>query len=297
MQTYSGLFLVAINPYQALPLYSDSIIAQYRGRRRDENPPHIFAIAERAWVNMGNERENQSILITGESGAGKTESTKKVIQYLAAIATDTHPPSSGHAIEASATGGSRFGHGHSQSVSGGNAIMPVAGLPRNPSFRSHKPTQSMALTQSTGSGSSFSNSKARLGLLERQILQANPILEAFGNAQTQRNNNSSRFGKFVRISFAPDGSIAGATIDWYLLEKSRVVSRSEAERSFHVFYQLLEGGDKALRKTLLLDGGVEDFEYLNKSRREVDGINDYEEWSALKVLYCVPYFATPHANN
>ena len=86
------------------------------------------------------------------------------------------------------------------------------------------------------------NSKGRLGLLERQILQANPILEAFGNAQTQRNNNSSRFGKFIRISFSPDGSIAGANIDWYLLEKSRVVVRSEAERSFHVFYQLMEGG-------------------------------------------------------
>jgi myosin protein heavy chain len=84
--------------------------------------------------------------------------------------------------------------------------------------------------------------KGRLGLLERQILQANPILEAFGNAQTQRNNNSSRFGKFVRIIFAPDGSIAGANIDWYLLEKSRVIVRAAAERSFHVFYQLLEGG-------------------------------------------------------
>ena len=84
--------------------------------------------------------------------------------------------------------------------------------------------------------------KGRLGLLERQILQANPILEAFGNAQTQRNNNSSRFGKFVRIMFTPDGSIAGANIDWYLLEKSRVVYRSEAERSFHVFYQLIAGG-------------------------------------------------------
>ena len=226
-QTYSGLFLVAINPYQNLPLYSDTIIQQYRSRRRDESPPHIFAIAERAWVNMGEERENQSILITGESGAGKTESTKKVIQYLAAIATDTHThtqtptPSRSHAHSLSST--SSFG-----------AIMPSTGLP---SIR-HKPHQSMSVT-STGTQLS---SKGRLGLLERQILQANPILEAFGNAQTQRNNNSSRFGKFVRISFAPDGSIAGANIDWYLLEKSRVIVRAAAERNFHVFYQLLEGG-------------------------------------------------------
>ena len=93
-----------------------------------------------------------------------------------------------------------------------------------------------------GSSGLSLTAKGRLDLLERQILQANPILEAFGNAQTQRNNNSSRFGKFVRISFAPDGSIAGANIDWYLLEKSRVVVRSEAERSFHVFYQLIVGG-------------------------------------------------------
>ena len=96
-------------------------------------------------------------------------------------------------------------------------------------------------------------SKGRLGLLERQILQANPILEAFGNAQTQRNNNSSRFGKFIRITFAPDGSIAGANIDWYLLEKSRVVVRNEAERSFHVFYQLLAGADKMLRGKLSIE--------------------------------------------
>ncbi|KAJ6591377.1 myosin II heavy chain [Mycena sp. CBHHK59/15] len=235
--TYSGLFLVAINPYQSLPLYSDAIIQQYRNKRRDENPPHIFAVAERAWVNMGEERENQSILITGESGAGKTESTKKVIQYLAAIATDVHPS-------------------HSRSPTlGTSTTMPSAGLPRSDSFRKgHAASPSI----SGGSGSHLT-ARGRLGLLERQILQANPILEAFGNAQTQRNNNSSRFGKFVRITFAPDGSIAGANIDWYLLEKSRVVVRSEAERSFHVFYQLMAGG-----------GPLK------------DGVDDREEWSTLK---------------
>ncbi|KAJ7232083.1 P-loop containing nucleoside triphosphate hydrolase protein [Mycena rebaudengoi] len=254
--TYSGLFLVAINPYQSLPLYSDAIVQQYRSKRRDENPPHIFAVAERAWVNMGEERENQSILITGESGAGKTESTKKVIQYLAAIATDVHPS-----------------HSRSPTI-GSSASMPNTGLPRSNSIRKGH------TISPSGSGSHLT-ARGRLGLLERQILQANPILEAFGNAQTQRNNNSSRFGKFVRITFSPDGSIAGANIDWYLLEKSRVVVRSEAERSFHVFYQLMVGGT-ALKGDLLLGGGIEDYEYLNKSRREVDGVDDKEEWSALR---------------
>lgn len=130
--------------------------------------------------------------------------------------------------------------------------MPSTGLPRNSSYRKntgigHAKTASVA----SSTGSIQLNSKGRLGLLERQILQANPILEAFGNAQTQRNNNSSRFGKFIRISFAPDGSIAGANVDWYLLEKSRVVVRSDAERSFHVFYQLMEGGG-SLRGKLML---------------------------------------------
>ncbi|KAF8908080.1 P-loop containing nucleoside triphosphate hydrolase protein [Gymnopilus junonius] len=265
--TYSGLFLVAINPYQHLPLYSDAIIQQYRGKRRDENPPHVFAIAERAWVNMGDERENQSILITGESGAGKTESTKKVIQYLAAIATDVH-------------------HSPAPSHSRSNTLtsMPITGLPRSRSIR-----KGHVLSPSMTGGGSHLTAKGRLGLLERQILQANPVLEAFGNAQTQRNNNSSRFGKFVRIMFAPDGSIAGANIDWYLLEKSRVVFRNEAERSFHVFYQLLAGGG-TLKGKLLLDGNVEDYEYLNKSRREVDGVDDLDDWNALKAALDVVGF-------
>ncbi|KAI5120077.1 hypothetical protein M0805_002638 [Coniferiporia weirii] len=252
--TYSSLFLVAINPYQNLPLYTDAIVQQYRNKRRDENPPHIFAVAERAWVNMGEERENQSILITGESGAGKTENTKKVIQYLASIATDVHAS-----------------HTRSPSV-----------MSASSSFNSGVPRSQSANRKSLVGGSQLPlTAKGRLGLLERQILQANPILEAFGNAQTQRNNNSSRFGKFIRISFAPDGSIAGANVDWYLLEKSRVVIRSEAERSFHVFYQLMEA-ETELKQQLLLDGDVADYEYLNKSRREVDGVDDKEEWRQLK---------------
>jgi myosin heavy chain 9/10/11/14 len=173
------------------------------------------------------------IIISGESGAGKTESTKKVIQYLAAIATDTDPPDT-------PTYPSVPTLSHSNSFT---SSMPATGLPRNlvPRKNSHIGHSKQQSSSSAGTAPTL-NTKSRLGLLERQILQANPILEAFGNAQTQRNNNSSRFGKFIRISFAPDGSIAGANIDWYLLEKSRVVVRSEAERSFHVFYQLMGSG-------------------------------------------------------
>ncbi|KAG9311336.1 myosin II heavy chain [Chiua virens] len=262
--TYSGLFLVAINPYQNLPLYTDAIIQQYRYKRRDENPPHIFAVAERAWVNMQEERENQSILITGESGAGKTESTKKVIQYLSAIATDAHLPNSSHT--------------NSPSMSSSYSAIPSIGLPRS--------RKSLSIT---GSGVN-TTAKERLGLLERQIIQANPILEAFGNAQTQRNNNSSRFGKFIRISFAPDGSISGANIDWYLLEKSRVVVRSPAERNFHVFYQLMSAAG-SLKDSLLLDGNIEDYEFLNRSRREIDGVNDRDDWDTLSNAFDVVGFS------
>lgn len=149
---------------------------------------------------------------SGESGAGKTENTKKVIQYLAAIATSNDTTSS-------------------------SSSAPLTGLPRSSSFKG-KDASEIDLA-------SVDNRQGDLGLLERQILQANPILEAFGNAQTMRNNNSSRFGKFIRIFFSPSGAIAGANIDWYLLEKSRVTARAEGERSFHVFYQLLKGAKAA----------------------------------------------------
>ncbi|KIY33284.1 myosin heavy chain [Cryptococcus gattii E566] len=248
--TYSGLFLISLNPYRPLPIYTPKIVAQYRSRRREENPPHIFAVAERAWQQIGEERESQSILITGESGAGKTENTKKVIQYLASIATSTIPSSSS-----------------SKSLS----QAPSTGLPRSSSFKGKD-----ALNLSSTADSS-------LGLLEQQILQANPILEAFGNAQTMRNNNSSRFGKFIRIFFSPAGAIAGANIDWYLLEKSRVTARARGERNFHVFYQLLKGAKEAkLADRLLLEDEPEKYDFLNKTRLQIDGVDDLSEWRLLK---------------
>ncbi|CDZ97402.1 nonmuscle myosin heavy chain b [Phaffia rhodozyma] len=269
--TYSSIFLVAVNPYRSLPIYSQAHIDKYRNRRREDNEPHIFAVAERAWVNMRDERESQSVLITGESGAGKTENTKKVIQYLAAIATSSlvpHPSSSAPPF-----------------------------LQQSISLRSASTVSkdSLSSSQINGNGNENGSIESK-GLLEQQILQCNPILEAFGNAQTMRNNNSSRFGKFVRIFFAPSGAIAGANVDWYLLEKSRVAFRSEGERSFHVFYMLLAGCKDSssegarLRESLLLDGRVESYEYLNKSRHQIDGVNDFEEWTLLRTALDVVGF-------
>ncbi|KAK8861619.1 hypothetical protein IAR55_002442 [Kwoniella newhampshirensis] len=261
--TYSGLFLISLNPYRPLPIYTPRIIAQYRTRRREENPPHIFAVAERAWQQIGEERESQSILITGESGAGKTENTKKVIQYLAAIASGTVSSQS----EASSSSLSR-----SKSLS----QPPASGLPRSSSFKGKDAEDISAIVQSTDPA---------LGLLEQQILQANPILEAFGNAQTMRNNNSSRFGKFIRIFFSPTGAIAGANIDWYLLEKSRVTARAEGERNFHVFYQLLKGAEEAGlagEDRLLLESAPDKYDFLKKTRLQIDGVNDLSEWRLLK---------------
>ena len=218
--TYSGLFLVAVNPYHALPIYTEHIIEMYKNKRREENPPHIFAVADGAMQNMLNGHSNQSLLITGESGAGKTENTKRVIQYLAATAMDADAAGPWHAGEP-------------------------------------------------------------LGLLERQILQANPILESFGNAQTVRNNNSSRFGKFIKIEFSATGTIAGGNIEWYLLEKSRVHSRNANERNFHIFYQLLRSRDQTLLQSLKLSCFPEHYAYLANTRKDVEGIDDSIEFSGL----------------
>uniref|UniRef100_A0A0A9Z3B2 Myosin-VIIa n=2 Tax=Lygus hesperus TaxID=30085 RepID=A0A0A9Z3B2_LYGHE len=166
--TYTGSILVAVNPYQILPIYTAEQIKLYKDRKIGELPPHIFAIGDNCYSHMKRFGQDQCIVISGESGAGKTESTKLILQYLAAIS-------------------------------------------------------------------------GKHSWIEQQILEANPILEAFGNAKTIRNDNSSRFGKYIDIHFNVHGVIEGAKIEQYLLEKSRIVSQSREERNYHVFYCMLAG--------------------------------------------------------
>uniref|UniRef100_A0A8C4HZ67 Myosin-10 n=1 Tax=Dicentrarchus labrax TaxID=13489 RepID=A0A8C4HZ67_DICLA len=216
--TYSGLFCVVINPYKNLPIYSENIIEMYRGKKRHEMPPHIYAISESAYRCMLQDREDQSILCTGESGAGKTENTKKVIQYLAHVAS-SHKGRKDHNIPAS--------------------VSP--------------------------------------GELERQLLQANPILESFGNAKTVKNDNSSRFGKFIRINFDVTGYIVGANIETYLLEKSRAIRQAKDERTFHIFYRLLAGAGEHLRTDLLLEG-FNNYRFLSNGNIPIPGQQDKDNF-------------------
>ncbi|NWT86981.1 MYH9 protein, partial [Lanius ludovicianus] len=218
--TYSGLFCVVINPYKNLPIYSEEIVEMYKGKKRHEMPPHIYAITDTAYRSMMQDREDQSILCTGESGAGKTENTKKVIQYLAHVAS------------------------------------------------SHK-------------------SKKDQGELERQLLQANPILEAFGNAKTVKNDNSSRFGKFIRINFDVNGYIVGANIETYLLEKSRAIRQAKEERTFHIFYYLLSGAGEHLKNDLLLEP-YNKYRFLSNGHITIPGQQDkdmfQETMEAMKIM-------------
>merc|ERR1719284_1452070 len=220
---YSGLFCVVVNPYKRLPIYTEKIIEIYKGKKRHEVPPHVFAITDIAYRSMLQDREDQSILCTGESGAGKTENTKKVIQYLAYVAAS------------------------------------------KPKGSSHAPT-------SNDGGLNF-------GELEQQLLKANPILEAFGNAKTVKNDNSSRFGKFIRINFDASGYIAGANIETYLLEKARIIRQAGDERSFHIFYQLLMGASKEFKSQMLLDD-AKNYTFMTAGGVRVAGIDDVEEFTA-----------------
>lgn len=207
--TYSGLFLVAINPYKNLPVYGLKFLRKYHSKDQDKPPPHIYAIAEGTYRNLLQNSKDQSILVTGESGAGKTENTKYIIQYLSSIT---------------------FGD---SSVSENDAI-------------------------------------------DAKILQANPILESFGNAKTIKNNNSSRFGKFIRIFFTHSGQICGANIDYYLLEKSRVVNQANGEKNYHIFYQLLKGQDGAKLEEYGLKADIREYKYLSDaSARGSESSNDF----------------------
>uniref|UniRef100_A0A6Q2XZX3 Myosin, heavy chain 14, non-muscle n=1 Tax=Esox lucius TaxID=8010 RepID=A0A6Q2XZX3_ESOLU len=214
--TYSGLFCVVINPYKNLPIYTESIVEMYRGKKRHEMPPHIYAISEAAYRSMLQDREDQSILCTGESGAGKTENTKKVIQYLAHVAS------------------------------------------------SHK------------TGTLGRNKDTSQGELERQLLQANPILEAFGNAKTVKNDNSSRFGKFIRINFDVAGYIVVG--DLIEVEDSRAIRQAKDERTFHIFYQLMCGASEATRADLLL-GSADQYRFLSGGAIPVPGQSDADNFT------------------
>ncbi|CAJ0927480.1 unnamed protein product [Ranitomeya imitator] len=230
--TYSGLFCVTVNPYKWLPVYNPEVVAGYRGKKRMEAPPHIFSISDNAYQYMLTDRENQSILITGESGAGKTVNTKRVIQYFATIA--------------------------------------AAGDPQKKKESSNK----------------------LQGTLEDQIIQANPLLEAFGNAKTVRNDNSSRFGKFIRIHFGTTGKLASADIEAYLLEKSRVTFQLSAERSYHIFYQIQTNKRPEVVEMLLITTNPYDYPSISQGEISVKSIDDVEEFmatdSAIDILGFTP---------
>ncbi|XP_045551541.1 myosin-6 [Salmo salar] len=220
--TYSGLFCVTVNPYKWLPVYDSEVVSAYRGKKRTEAPPHIFSISDNAYQYMLTDRENQSVLITGESGAGKTVNTKRVIQYFASIAA-------------------------------------VSGVKRDPSK----------------------------GTLEDQIIQANPALEAFGNAKTLRNDNSSRFGKFIRIHFGTSGKLSSADIETYLLEKSRITFQLKAERNYHIFFQILSNQKPELLDLLLITNNPYDYSYISQGEVTVASINDSEELMATDSAFDV----------
>ncbi|KAI0207651.1 hypothetical protein LSAT2_007632 [Lamellibrachia satsuma] len=241
--TYSGLFCVVVNPYKYLPIYTERVIELYKGKKRHEVPPHVFAITDTAYRSMLQDREDQSILCTGESGAGKTENTKKVIQYLAYVAASLR----------------------SQKAGGATAIMQSAQI-SHLNMREH-------LTSSLLRKSIDVKFKGRRGELEQQLLQANPILEAFGNAKTVKNDNSSRFGKFIRINFDASGYISGANIETYLLEKSRSVRQAVDERTFHIFYNMLMTATPAMKKEYLLED-CKNYRYLSNGPVKVASLDE-----------------------
>merc|ERR1712033_79387 len=224
--TYSGLFCIVVNPYKRYPIYTGTVVKMYLGKRRNEVPPHLWAITETAYRNMLLNGKDQSMLITGESGAGKTENTKKVISYLAMVAT------------------------------------------------------------------SGKKSAAKKVSLEDQIVATNPILESYGNAKTSRNDNSSRFGKFIRIHFNAAGKLAGCDIVSYLLEKSRITEQQEVERSYHIFYQLLQPFVADMKSKCHLGDDIYDYTFVSQGKTTVASIDDNEELEYTDSAFDILGFAT-----
>ncbi|XP_003801875.1 unconventional myosin-Ib isoform X1 [Otolemur garnettii] len=202
--TYIGSVVISVNPYRSLPIYSPEKVEDYRNRNFYELSPHIFALSDEAYRSLRDQDKDQCILITGESGAGKTEASKLVMSYVAAVC---------------------------------------------------------------GKG-------AEVNQVKEQLLQSNPVLEAFGNAKTVRNDNSSRFGKYMDIEFDFKGDPLGGVISNYLLEKSRVVKQPRGERNFHVFYQLLSGASEELLSKLKLERDFSRYNYLSLDSAKVNGVDD-----------------------
>ncbi|KHJ33963.1 putative myosin class v myosin [Erysiphe necator] len=221
--TYSGIVLIATNPFARLDsIYVPGMVQVYAGKQRAVQAPHLFAIAEEAFADMLRSGKNQTVVVSGESGAGKTVSAKYIMRYFA-----TREP------------------------------------PDGPGTRTKRGSDSMSET-------------------EEQILATNPIMESFGNAKTTRNDNSSRFGKYIEIMFDNQTTIIGARIRTYLLERSRLVFQPFKERNYHVFYQMLAGASESERQEWSLLP-VDDFNYLNQgSSPSIDGVDDKAEFEALK---------------
>ncbi|KAL9945393.1 hypothetical protein ACHAQF_007478 [Verticillium nonalfalfae] len=221
--TYSGIVLIATNPFARVDsLYVPGMVQVYAGKQRATQAPHLFAIAEEAFMDMLRSSKNQTIVVSGESGAGKTVSAKYIMRYFA-----------------------------------------TREAPDNPGARSKKGAEAMSET-------------------EEQILATNPIMEAFGNAKTTRNDNSSRFGKYIEIMFDDKTNIIGAKIRTYLLERSRLVFQPLKERNYHIFYQLVAGASDREREELNILP-IEQFDYLNQGNcPTIDGVDDKAEFEATK---------------
>ncbi|EDL26193.1 myosin IE [Mus musculus] len=206
--TYIGSVLISVNPFKQMPYFGEKEIEMYQGAAQYENPPHIYALADSMYRNMIIDRENQCVIISGESGAGKTVAAKYIMSYVSRVS------------------------------GGGPKVQHVKDI----------------------------------------ILQSNPLLEAFGNAKTVRNNNSSRFGKYFEIQFSPGGEPDGGKISNFLLEKSRVVMRNPGERSFHIFYQLIEGASPEQKQSLGITS-MDYYYYLSLSGSyKVDDIDDKRDF-------------------